>query len=451
MTEAILKRASSRTPRYTSYPTAAQFVPSVGPAQASRWLSELPPEEPISLYLHVPFCAQICWYCACNMKLGRRPEPLEAYAEDLEAELALVAGVASAKRVARVHWGGGTPTSLPMPALARLMASVGRHFDLTSDVETAFELDPRNVPPGLAEGLAELGARRASLGVQEFDPKVQAAINRIQPFDVVKRVVGDLRAADITAINFDLIYGLPYQTTQTISRTIAQTVELAPSRIALFGYAHVPWMSKRQRMLPEHALPGSSERFDQAETAAELLMRAGYVRVGLDHFARPDDGLAIAAKRGELRRNFQGYTDDPVDTVVGVGATAISATPQGYYQNVVETGAWARSVRDGLLPTARGAALTPEDRLRRDVINALMCDLQVDVEQIARAHGRADDALDPELARCAEFADDGLARINGRRLQVTEHGRPALRMIAAAFDAYISAAETAGPRHAVAV
>ncbi|GMG81388.1 oxygen-independent coproporphyrinogen III oxidase [Paralimibaculum aggregatum] len=452
MDQAVLRCAQARAPRYTSYPTAAQFGPEVGSDTAAGWLSAIPEGEAVSLYLHVPFCAQICWYCACNMKLGRRPEPLLAYADDLRAEIALVAAALGRRqRVVRVHWGGGTPTSLPFAAIEAIMAEVRARFDLAPDAEIAFELDPRNVPEGLPRRLAALGVGRVSLGVQEFDPKVQAAVNRIQPYDIVARVVETLRGAGIEAINFDLIYGLPHQSVETISETIRLTLGLAPSRIALFGYAHVPWMAKRQRMLPEQALPGAEERFAQATRAADMLVEGGYRRIGLDHFARPGDGLTRAAEEGRLVRNFQGYTDDPVETVIGMGATAISALPEGYHQNISETGAWARVVRGGRLPVARGVALTPEDRLRRAVILELMCAMEVDLGDLCAAHGRAPGALDAELAACLGFVEDGLARIEDRRLSVTERGRPALRVIAAAFDAHLAAAQATGPRHAVAV
>ncbi len=450
MDSSIAKYAESRAPRYTSYPTAAQFGPGIGAPEASAWLAALPPEEPVSLYLHVPFCRQVCWYCACNMKLGRREGPLLDYAEDLIAELEQVAARIGRARIARIHWGGGTPTAMPMPALGRITEAIHRLFRVEPDCETAFEIDPRTFDPGMAAGLAALGTGRASLGVQEFDPKVQAAVNRIQPYETVARVVSDLREAGIGAINFDLIYGLPYQSVATIADSIAKTVTLAPSRIALFGYAHVPWMAKRQRMLPEDALPGAAERFAQAETAAERLVAAGYARIGLDHFARPEDGLARAAEEHRLLRNFQGYTDDPVETVIGVGATAISAVPGGYYQNIGETGAWARAVEAGGLPVHRGVAVGLEDRLRRAAINELMCYLEADIGAVCLAEGWPEDALDAGLAACRPFAEDGLAEISGRRLRITERGRPAMRVVAAAFDGYL-AKQADRPRHAVAV
>lgn len=450
MDRTLLDLARRRTPRYTSYPTAAQFSDAVGPDTAARWLTDLP-DGPLSLYLHVPFCRQVCWYCACNMKLAARPEPVEAYAEDLMAEVDLVAGyLTGTRRVAHLHWGGGTPTSMPGAALARVMARVRAQFDVAPDAEIAFELDPRTFTPDMAPMLAGLGCTRVSLGVQEFDPKVQAAVNRIQPFESVARTVSDLRAAGIGKISFDLMYGLPHQTTERLSETIGQAVSLAPDRIALFGYAHVPWMAKRQRMLPEDALPGAEARFEQAETAARLLVEAGYARIGLDHFARPVDPLAQAAEAHRLVRNFQGYSDDPGCALIGLGATAISDLPQGYAQNIAETGAWARAVRAGQLSVHRGVALGAEDRLRRAVISDLMCHLEADIAAILDRHGRPQDALDACIDACRDYEGEGLAKIDGRRVTVTERGRSAMRLIAAAFDSYLAEA-AAAPRHAPAI
>ncbi len=330
------------------------------------------------------------------------------------------------------------------------MTELRAAFALAADAEVAFELDPRTFAAEAAPALAAMGATRASLGVQEFDPKVQAAVNRIQPYDVVRATVERLRAVGIGSINFDLMYGLPFQTEETLARTVAQTAGLRPDRVALFGYAHVPWMAKNQRMVPEAALPGAAERFAQAEAAARLLVEHGYERIGLDHFALPDDAMAVAARAGTLARNFQGYTVDGADALIGLGATSISALPQGYVQNITETGAYSRAVTEGHLPVARGYALAGEDRLRRAVIERLMCDLAVDLDAVARAHGYAPDHFAPELARCGQFVEDGLARIDGSLLTVPEAGRAALRVVASLFDQHL-APEGGQRRHAVAV
>jgi oxygen-independent coproporphyrinogen-3 oxidase len=447
----IAQYAELRVPRYTSYPPAPRFGAEVDGGRYGDWLAELPRDAVLSLYLHVPFCKKVCWYCACNMKLAAREDPVRAYGAVLQREIAQVAGrLPGRMAVASVHWGGGTPTSMPLDALAGLMTGLRAAFALAPDAEVAFELDPRTFAAEAAPALAAMGAARASLGVQEFDPKVQAAVNRIQPYDVVRATVERLRAVGIGSINFDLMYGLPFQTEETLARTVAQTAGLRPDRVALFGYAHVPWMAKNQRMVPEAALPDAAERFAQAEAAARLLVEHGYERIGLDHFALPDDAMAVAARAGTLARNFQGYTVDGADALIGLGATSISALPQGYVQNIAETGAYSRAVNEGHLPVARGYALAGEDRLRRAVIERLMCDLAVDLDALALAHGYAPGHFAPELARCGRFVEDGLARVEGSLLTVPEAGRAALRVVASLFDQHL-APEGGQRRHAVAV
>ena len=447
----IAQYAELRVPRYTSYPPAPRFGAEVDGERYGDWLAALPRDAALSLYLHVPFCKKVCWYCACNMKLAAREDPVRAYGEKLRQEIGLVTARLPARmRVVRVHWGGGTPTSMPLDALAGLMEELRSRFAFADEAEIAFEIDPRTFAAEMAPALAAMGANRASLGVQEFDPRVQAAVNRIQPYDVVKATVERLRAAGIGSINFDLMYGLPFQTRDTLARTVAQTAGLRPDRIALFGYAHVPWMAKNQRMVPEAELPGPAERFAQAETAAELLVAHGYERIGLDHFALPEDAMAAAARAGTLARNFQGYTVDPADALIGLGATSISSLPQGYVQNLTETGAYGRAVAAGGLPVARGYALAGEDVLRRAVIERLMCDLSVDLDVLAAIHGYIPGHFAPELARCRRFVEEGLARIDGARLTVPESARPALRVIASLFDQHL-APEGGQRRHAVAV
>ena len=451
MDEIIARYAEKRVPRYTSYPTAPHFAEAAGDADHRAWLKELAPSTPLSLYLHIPFCRQVCWYCACNMKLAAREAPVRSYGKSLEREIGLVAAALPARMdVTQIHWGGGTPTAMPMDALAALTGELRARFRIARDAEIAFELDPRTFEPSYAEDLAGLGATRASLGVQEFDARVQETVNRIQPYETVKRTVEALRAAGIAAINFDLMYGLPHQTRDTIARSIDKTLSLAPDRIALFGYAHVPWMAKNQRLIPEDALPGAAERFDQAELAAAALVDAGYVRIGLDHFARPGDAMARALATGRLHRNFQGYTVDGAPVLIGLGATSISSLPAAYVQNIAETGAWTRAVEAGHLPTGKTRVLDAEDLVRRALIERLMCDLVVDITAVAAEHGTAPERFAPELARAETFVAEGLATREGNVLRVTERGRPALRVIAALFDAYLPD-DGGHKRHAAAV
>lgn len=449
MRQTVLKHANTHVPRYTSYPPATAFSTSVGHAEYGDWLGDLPQDEPVSLYLHVPYCREVCWYCACNMKLVRREQPLSDYAGTLLQELELLAATLSSRvRVSAVHWGGGTPTSLTDETLEAITARIDQLFTIAPDAEVSFEIDPRTFDPDRAVTLRQLGATRVSLGVQEFDAAVQAAVNRIQPFEQVRSVVDALRGAGIEGINFDLMYGLPHQTEVTLAKTIEQTIRLQPSRIALFGYAHVPWVAKRQKQIDPETLPTLEQRFDQAETAAEALITAGYRRIGLDHFTLQEDALSTALDDGSIRRTFQGYSAGGPRTILGLGNSSISTLPQGYMQNVTETGAWSRDIQSGRLPVHRGYALTAEDRLRADVIETLMCHLTVDIGDTAQRHGFAASALDEEIRACAAYTESGLAVLEGRRLMVPEQARPALRVLAAVFDAHFQLVEK---RHAIAV
>ena len=418
-------------PRYTSYPTAPHFNEGVGPETYANWLARIDPAKTVSLYLHVPFCRELCWYCGCNMKLASRDAPLRAYTETLIAEIDILARhLPDRLTLSHLHWGGGTPTALSPEDLARVMGTVFHHFDVTPDAELAIESDPRTLTEEMIQWIGALGFTRASFGVQEFDPDVQRAINRIQPPEMVEAAVTSLREAGVGAINFDLIYGLPNQTVETLTRTIALSAAMAPDRLALFGYAHVPWMAKKQRLIPEEALPGAAERLAQANAAAAALVAAGYRAIGLDHFAKPEDPLSRAADTGTLRRNFQGYTTDQADTLLGVGATSIGRTEQGYVQNIAETGAWTRAVEAGTLPVAKGRAFTGEDKVRAQVIEGLMCQGAADLS--GHAWGAERQALDPLIA-------DGLATLTGDRLVLTEAGRTLARVVASVFDEYLGA------------
>lgn len=446
----ILKKYLMRSvPRYTSYPTAPHFSAVEESDVYARSLAALTPDDPISLYLHVPFCRQLCWYCGCNMKLATREAPITQYAQTLKREIRLLAQhLPTRMKISHLHWGGGTPTALVPDDLQGVMETVADCFDILPDAELAIESDPRTLSDEMIRRIGQLGFNRASFGVQEFDPKVQAAINRIQPPDMVARAVDGLRNAGVLGINFDLIYGLPHQTVDTLLNTIELCADMAPDRIALFGYAHVPWAAKKQRLIDEAALPGADERLRQANAAAQALEKAGYVALGLDHFALPSDPLALAAERGALRRNFQGYTTDQAQTMLGVGTTSIGKTPSSYIQNISETGAWARSVKAGKLPVGRACQIDDQDKLRGEVIEKLMCQGRVDLCDVSNRHGVSDGwwhALKPALE---EFRKDGLASLDKGVLQVTPMGQPIMRVIASVFDTYL---EANVQRHAVAV
>lgn len=436
-------------PRYTSYPPATHFTPSVGPGTYERWLAAIPADASLSLYVHVPYCVKLCWYCACHTRVANRYDSIERYRDALIAEIALVrARLGGRNRVAHLHWGGGTPTVLHPGDFAGVDRALKGAFAFDDKTEIAVEIDPRSLDDAMVATLAGCGATRVSFGVQDFDPKVQAAINREQSFDLTRSAVKRLRGAGIRSVNLDLVYGLPLQTVAGLSRTIAQTLALAPDRIALFGYAHVPWMKPNQKLIRDQDLPGTELRWTMARTAADMLREAGYVAIGIDHFARPSDSLAQAAATGHLRRNFQGYTTDTADDLIGFGASAISAVPQGYAQNAADTAAWLSLVETGHLPTARGIALTPEDRLRREVIERLMCDLMVDLETVAQAYGKPASTFADALPALRSLAEDGIVDFDGWIVRVRPEARPLARLAAAAFDSWLAAGSG---RHSVAV
>jgi oxygen-independent coproporphyrinogen-3 oxidase len=436
---ALLGALDRRLPRYTSYPTAVQFGAEVDSTIYACWLEALPAAERLSLYLHVPFCAELCLYCGCHTAVARSYEPVEAYVELLEREIALVGRHLGRRRKAvHVHWGGGTPTMLAAAGLERITAAIRQIADIGSDCEVAVEIDPRTLRRELVAVLADAGVTRASLGVQDLDARVQRAVGRIQSYERTARVADWLRSAGIAGINLDLMYGLPLQTVASVVATVRQVLALDPGRVALFGYAHVPWMKKHQRLLPEAALPDAAARLAQARAATEVLLGAGYRPIGLDHFAKPDDPLAIRQAEKRLHRNFQGYTTDEAPVLIGLGASAIGALPEGYVQNAARTVDYRAAILSGALATVRGVRLTPEDRMRREIIERLMCDLEVDLVGIAGRHGRTLADFAHELARITPLAEHGLVALSGGILSVAEHARPFVRHVCAAFDSYLT-------------
>ncbi|MEX2649372.1 MAG: oxygen-independent coproporphyrinogen III oxidase [Alphaproteobacteria bacterium] len=448
MNDALIARCEARVPRYTSYPTAPHFGAGVDAERYRAWLGALGARS-LSIYVHVPFCARLCWFCGCHTRVINAYEPVTRYVTTLLDEARAVSeAIGAAGPVRHVHWGGGTPTNLAPADVARLADGLRRDFAFADDAEFAVEIDPRTLTQGVVAALSEAGVNRASLGVQDFDPAVQAAINRHQSFAVTARAIEGLRRAGITRINIDLMYGLPGQTEAGVERTVDQAVGLAPDRLALFGYAHVPWLKRHQALIDAASLPDAGARFRQATAAAERLVGHGYVAIGLDHFARAQDDLAVAACTGRLRRNFQGYTTDAADALIGLGASAIGALPEGYAQNEVAVAAYAAAVKEHGLAVARGVALDDDDRLRRDAIERLMCDLAVDLDAVAGRHGRESEVFADALPALEPLVADGLVRIDGARVTVTESGRPFLRLAAAAFDRYLGAGQG---RHAAAV
>ncbi|MCM2474899.1 oxygen-independent coproporphyrinogen III oxidase [Rhizobium sp. CG5] len=449
MNNALLAKYSSAVPRYTSYPTAPHFHEAIGCGIYAQWLQELHSGNDMSLYIHIPYCDRLCWFCACHTKHTLKYEPITAYLAALKLEIEKIGSLVSREvRVSAVHFGGGSPTMLRPDDMIALMADLRSAFTFRDDVEISVEMDPNDLDEPRYDALAAIGMTRASLGVQDFDPLVQKTINRIQTFEQTRAVVEAVRARGVHSVNCDILYGLPHQTLETLTSTVRDIVSLSPDRIALFGYAHVPWMKKHQTMIPEDVLPGIEQRFQQMTRAAELLVAAGYEPIGIDHFAKPDDTLAIAAREGRLRRNFQGYTDDAADALIGLGASSIGQLPQGYVQNMPATGEYQRLATDQGLTVVRGIALSDDDRMRAWVIERIMCDFEVSFAEIRTLFPALAEDIIAEVRRFAAGNQDGICLIEADQLRLTDLGKPFARSIAAVFDSYLSNGKG---RHSIAV
>lgn len=449
MQDALVERLSSPVPRYTSYPTAPHFNESIGAEAYSDGLRRLGAANRLSLYAHIPYCDRLCWFCACHTKQTLRYEPVEAYLKALHAEIAAIGRRVSREApVTALHFGGGSPTLLRPEDMLALKHCLAENFAFSPEAEISVEMDPNDLDDARHDALAEIGMTRASLGIQDFDPKVQTAINRIQTFEQTRGVVEAARARGVRSVNCDILYGLPHQTMETLAETVRAVISLAPDRIALFGYAHVPWMKKHQTMIDEAVLPGVIARFNQMAMAAGMLLAAGYEAVGIDHFALPADRLATAARNGTLRRNFQGYTDDQADALVGLGASAIGQLPEGYFQNMPATGEYLRRVEEGGVAVVRGYALTQEDRARAYVIERVMCDFGFSFADLAARYPAFAAVIRSEACSFAATDKDGLCRIEGGRFLLTATGRPFARTVAAVFDAHLSSGRG---RHSIAV
>ena len=405
-------------------------------------MKAIPQRASASLYFHVPFCRAMCWYCGCRTTVAKRDEPIAVYEAALRCEIDLVAAqIGRRLSVEHIHFGGGTPTIMAPESFTDLMGAIRHAFCVVPSADIAVEIDPRTLAPAMVRALALGGVNRVSLGVQSFDPVVQQAINRVQSFAQTEAAIENLRQAGIAGINFDLIYGLPYQTVASCLDTVRRCVELRPNRFAVFGYAHVPTFKKYQRRIDEASLPDSLDRYDQSCAIAGALDEAGYVQIGLDHFALPGDAQAVAFREGRLRRNFQGYTTDTSSALLGFGASAIGQLPQGYVQNEVAIHGYQGSIAAGRLSIAKGYALTDDDRLRADIIERIMCDFGVDLDPICTRHGSAPEAMLKAAPRLEPLIADGVIALDGASLAVKDHARFLVRSVAAAFDAHLDASK----------
>jgi oxygen-independent coproporphyrinogen-3 oxidase len=439
---ALLRSHDVNGPRYTSYPTADRFVEAFGEGALKEWLAKRNLggiSQPLSVYVHLPFCDTLCYYCGCNKVVTRDHGRSAKYIKYLEKELDLLTPRLQGERtIIQLHWGGGTPTFLARNEMAELWGLLQRHFRFAPGCESSLEVDPRRVEPGTMAFLAGLGFNRLSVGVQDFDPEVQKAVHRIQSEEVTRRVIDEARASGFRSVNMDLIYGLPKQTLDSFGRTLDRTIDIAPDRIALYSYAHLPHVFMPQRRIAQADLPSPDAKLRILTTAIERLTRQGYVYIGMDHFARPDDDLAVAQRQGRLHRNFQGYSTHPDCDLIGLGISAIGRVGPTYYQNVKRLDEYYGALDAGRLPVARGIELSPDDLVRRAVIQALICQFCVSIESIELAY-----LIDfrtyfaGELKALEGLARDGLVELDGDWIRVTPRGRLLVRSVCMVFDRYL--------------
>lgn len=435
----FLARYNRPGPRYTSYPTAPVWNDAFGPddLEAAHVEAERA-KTPISLYMHLPFCESLCLFCACNVIIQKDKRVASPYVEMLKREVEHIAGGISRERqVVQFHWGGGTPTYLTPAQLADLFGFAREQFSFSPDAEIGIEIDPRVTTREHLETLRGLGFNRLSMGIQDFHPEVQAAINRIQPFEMTRDLVQAARDLKFESINVDLIYGLPYQSPERFSHTVDQILELEPDRIALFSYAHVPWLKKQQGAFATH-LPEGMEKFEIFRSGLMKFIEAGYLYIGMDHFAKPGDELAASQQERTLHRNFQGYTTKAGADLYGMGVTAISAFQNAYAQNQRELSKWQSAVQARGIATMRGYRLSEEDRLRRAVINRLLCHTVIFKDEISHEFGvHFDDYFAAELAQLEAPSEDGLVLLDSKEIRATWLGRIFIRNLAMIFDPYL--------------
>jgi len=435
----LVRKYNVPGPRYTSYPPATKFTDEVQwPALADEMLANNQTERDLSLYFHIPFCQTLCWYCGCTTVITTQQNQSATYCGYLKKELRQLGAVMNPRRkVTQLHWGGGTPTFMTPDEIRALGAATREQFAFASDIEAGVEIDPRRVTLEHLRALREAGFNRASIGVQDFDPKVQLAVHRIQPYAQTKLVINQLRTLGFESINIDLIYGLPHQTVESFSRTLNAVLQLAPDRLAIFSYAHVPWIKPSQKILTD-MLPDTETKLQILQRTVQTLRASGYVSIGMDHFARRDDELALAQQEKTLHRNFQGYSTRGDADIYSFGMSSISQTPNAYWQNHKQLPDYYAALDAGKSPIARGYLLTEEDKLRRDTIMRLMCDLSLNFNELSRKHGiNFAEYFGRELASLGDLEMDGLICPTSLGLEVTPKGRFFIRNIAMRFDAYL--------------
>ncbi|HET7753925.1 MAG TPA: oxygen-independent coproporphyrinogen III oxidase [Anaeromyxobacteraceae bacterium] len=444
----LIKKYDRPGPRYTSYPTAPEWTESFGPAQYAQALERADRDPgPLSIYVHLPFCREMCRFCGCNVVATHDRSKPDAYLDALEKEVATVAArLPNRRQVSQLHWGGGTPTFLDEKQLARCHDILARSFEFTADAEKAIEIDPAITTRSQIDTLAKLGFNRISMGVQDFDARVQQVVGRIQGEKETADLVQAARDNGFGGVNLDLIYGLPYQTPETWKDTLQRILRIRPDRMAVFGFAYVPWAKPHQRLLPQEALPKTEQRVELFLQTVEAFTHAGYRLIGLDHFALETDELAHAQDAGYLTRNFQGYTVRPAADTVAFGMTSISDIGGAYAQNAHKLKDWTSKSEAGELPVERGVAVTEDDIMRRFVINRVMCLLRLDLREVAEKFGpEARRDIEAALRRGVdELVEDGLVTFDGDLLKVTPLGQLLVRNVAMLFDAYLPKRQAEG-------
>ncbi|MBE9504919.1 MAG: oxygen-independent coproporphyrinogen III oxidase [Proteobacteria bacterium] len=442
----ILKKYAKAGPRYTSYPTAPNFSDDFKSKEYARIIKETndaenPPD--LSLYFHLPFCRSVCYFCGCNVIFTKRKELADEYIDYLEKEIKMVAAMQKpGRKVSQLHWGGGTPTFLTTDQMRRVQGIIKEHFEFAPDIEAGVEIDPREASDEHISTLRELGFNRISMGIQDFDPKVQEAVHRIQTEELSRHVIDKCREENFDSINIDLIYGLPFQSVKSFEKTVDKIIEINPDRMAVFNFAYVPWLKSVQKMIREEDLPSGEEKFDILKMVIEKFSSAGYVYIGMDHFAKPDDELFVAQRNKTLYRNFQGYTTKAGCDLYGMGVTSISQVGNSYVQNEKELPDYYQAIEEGRLPTERGYELNDDDLLRRSVITRIMCDFElnfVDVEKEFNIDFKKHFAL--EFAELQPMTEDNLLSISEDRIVVSDLGRILIRNIAMVFDIYLRKSE----------
>ncbi|MCS7196952.1 MAG: oxygen-independent coproporphyrinogen III oxidase [Aquificaceae bacterium] len=438
--ENLIKKYDRPGPRYTSYPPATEFHEGVGEKDyIEKLLQSNLKASPLSLYLHIPFCESACWFCGCNVIISHRKDVTRRYLDYVYREIEMLGKYLDTSRpVVQLHWGGGTPNFLSNEEIRELSGRIRETFRVDPDAEVSVEIDPRYLSEGQLETLREVGFNRVSMGLQDLDPEVQKAINRVQTYQLMERVMKDLRSLGFKSVNIDLIYGLPYQTPEKFRKTIEQTIELQPDRVAVFNFAFVPWLKPLQRKIDPSTLPPPEDKLTILEMTIDMFQKAGYLFIGMDHFAKREDELAQAQREGTLWRNFQGYTTKKGVDLLGIGATSIGMLYDGYFQNYKTIRDYYLAIEGGRLPILRGYLLGDEDILRREVIMDLMCNFRCEFEKIERAFDiDFEEHFSQELEELSDMEREGLLKLEDRAIKVLPEGRLLIRNIAMVFDQYV--------------